>query len=60
MKAKLKFFDWEVYPEWWCVVVSDEEDHYTSSPLNYKFTEEEELRIKDKMRVYSSDGGVDE
>lgn len=54
---KLKFFDWEVFPDWWCVVVSDEEDHYQSSAYNYKFTKQEENTIKSKMRVYSSDQG---
>lgn len=57
---KLKFFDIETLPGWWCVVVSDEEDSYASSPYNYQFTKEEELKIKSKMRVYTSDGGVEE
>ena len=52
---KMKFFDFEVFKNWWCVVVSDEEDSYLSSPYNYKFTKEEEYKIKDKMRVYTSD-----
>lgn len=52
---KMKFFDFEVFKNWWCVVVSDEEDEYQSSPYNYKFTREEEYKIKDKMRVYTSD-----
>lgn len=56
----MKFFDWEVYPDWWCCVVSDEEPQYLSSMYNYKFTREEELKIKDKMRVYTSDGGTEE
>lgn len=57
---KLKFFDWEVYPNWWCVVVSDEEPTYLSSTYKYKFTRDEEDKIKSKMRVYTSDGGRDE
>lgn len=57
---KLKFFDWEVYPDWWCCVVSDEEPTYSSSAYKYKFTLEEETQIKDKMRVYTSDGGTQE
>lgn len=52
---KMKFFDFEVFKNWWCVVVSDEEDEYQSSPYNYKFTKEEEYKIKYKMRVYTSD-----
>lgn len=52
---KLKFFDFEVFKNWWCVVVSDEEDEYQSSPYNYKFDKAEEQKIKSKMRVYSSD-----
>ena len=57
--SKLKFLDFETFPEWWCVVVSDE-DTYLSSAYKYKFTKEEELAIKSKMRVYTSDGGLDE
>jgi len=60
MMAKLKFFDFETYPEWWCVVVSDEEDSYLSSAYKYKFTKEEEDKIKRSMRFYSSDGGIEE
>lgn len=56
---KLKFFDFETYPEWWCVVVSDEEDNYLSSAYKYKFTKEEERNIKNKMRVYTSDEGTE-
>ena len=52
---KLKFFDFEVFKNWWCVVVSDEEDSYLSSAYNYKFTKDEETKIKSKMRVYTSD-----
>lgn len=58
--GKLKFIDFETYPEWWCVVVSDEEDSYLSSAYKYKFTKEEEQAIKRKMRVYTSDGGLEE
>jgi len=57
--SKLKFFDFETYPEWWCVVVSDEEDSYLSSTYKYKFTKEEEDNIKSKMRLYTSDDGID-
>jgi len=56
---KMKFFDFETYPDWWCVVVSDEEPKYNSSAYNYAFTLEEELAIKAKMRVYTSDDGVE-
>jgi len=56
---KMKFFDFETYPEWWCVVVSDEEDSYLSSTYKYKFTKDEELEIKRKMRVYTSDDGLE-
>lgn len=55
--TKLKFFDFEVYPNYWCLVASDEEPSYNSSTYDYKFTSEEEQNIKSKMRVYSSDGG---
>lgn len=54
---KLKFFDFETFPEWWCVVVSDEEPSYQSSPYNNKFDKLEEQKIKGKMRIYSSDQG---
>lgn len=57
--SKLKFIDFETYPEWWCVVVSDEEPSYLSSAYKYKFTREEEDIIKSKMRVYNSDEGTD-
>ena len=57
--SKLKFLDFETYPEWWCVVVSDEEDQYLSSAYKYKFIPEEELVIKSKMRVYTSDDGLE-
>lgn len=51
----LKFFDFEVFPEWWCCVVSDEEDKYPGGIYNNQFTYETELLIKSKMRVYTSD-----
>jgi hypothetical protein len=54
---KMKFFDFETYPTWWCVVVSDEEPNYRSSNYNYQFNRDEELIIKSKMRVYTSDDG---
>lgn len=50
-----KFFDFEVFPNWWCVVVSDEEDTYPGGMYNNAFTKEDENRIKDKMRIYTSD-----
>ncbi len=56
---KMKFFDFETYPNWWCVVVSDEEPKYNSSKYKYAFTAEEEAAIKAKMRVYTSDDGVE-
>ncbi len=56
---KMKFYDFETYPNWWCVVVSDEEASYNSKPYNYQFTKEEENTIKNKMRVYTSDDGID-
>ena len=52
---KMKFFDFEVFKNWWCVVVSDEEDSYLSGPYKYRFTKQEEQNIKSKMRVYTSD-----
>lgn len=52
---KLKFYDYETFPEWWCCVVSDEEDSYTSSRYTNKFTKEDEMRIKGNSRVYRSD-----
>jgi len=54
---KMKFFDFEVYPNWWCVVVSDEEPTYRSKKYNYAFNKDEEDAIKAKMRVYTSDDG---
>lgn len=52
---KMKFFDFEVFKNWWCVVISDEEENYLSSPYKYNFTAEEENTIKSKMRIYTSD-----
>lgn len=57
--SKLKFFDFEVYPEWWCLVVSDEEDSYLSKAYDHKFSIEEENTIKSKMRIYRSDDNID-
>lgn len=54
-KHNFKFFDFEVFPEWWCLVISDEEDNYPGSVCNNKFTFETEEIIKSKMRVYTSD-----
>lgn len=54
---KMKFFDFETYPDWWCVVVSDQEDSYRSKAYKYAFTNDEEQLIKSKMREYTSDGG---
>lgn len=51
----LRFFDFEVYPEWWCCVISDEEDEYPGGLFDNKFDSQIEKRIKDKMRVYTSD-----
>lgn len=51
----LRFFDFEVYPEWWCLVVSDEEENYPGGLFDNKFDIATEKRIKDKMRVYTSD-----
>lgn len=51
----LKFLDFEVFPEWWCVVVSDEEDTYPGGVYNNQFDKETEYKIKSKMRVYTSD-----
>lgn len=51
----LKFFDFEVFPEWWCVVVSDEEEIYPGGVYNNKFDKNTEDNIKSKMRVYTSD-----
>jgi len=49
------FFDFEVYPEWWCVVLSNEEENYPGGMYNNQFTDEDEIRIKSKMRVFESD-----
>lgn len=51
----LRFFDFEVYPEWWCLVVSDEEESYPGGLHNNQFDYETEQKIKSKMRVYTSD-----
>ena len=51
----LKFFDFEVFPEWWCCVVSDEEESYPGKLYKNEFTDETEQQIKSKMRVYTSD-----
>lgn len=55
MTNNLKFFDFEVFPEWWCCVVSDEEETYPGGLYNNQFDAETEQRIKDKMRIYTSD-----
>lgn len=52
----LKFLDFEVYPKWWCLTVSDEEENYPGKAYINLFDAETEKRIKDKMRVYTSDG----
>lgn len=51
----LKFFDMEVFPDWWCLVVSDEEPSYKSKAYTHLFDKEEETSIKSKMRIYTSD-----
>lgn len=51
----LKFFDFEVFPNWWCCVVSDEEETYPGGIYNNQFDKETEQLIKSKMRVYTSD-----
>lgn len=56
---KMKFFDFETYPNWWCVVVSDEEPTYKSKSYHYAFDKVEEATIKNKMRVYTSDEGIE-
>lgn len=55
----LKFFDLEVFEDWWCCVISDEEPEYKSVPYKFNFTTEEEQNIKSKMRVYTSDNKED-
>ena len=60
MKNNLKFLDFEVYPEWWCLVVSDEEETYPGKAYVNMFDAETEKRIKDKMRVYTSDSNKEE
>lgn len=54
-KLGLRFLDFEVYPKWWCLVVSDEEDDYPGSLYDNQFREEHETKIKSKMRIYRSD-----
>jgi|LGVE01.1.fsa_nt_gb DNA polymerase len=54
---RLKFFDIESYPSFWGIIASDQEDSYDSSPHNNKLNKAEELRIKAKMREYTSDQG---
>ena len=51
----LKFFDFEVFKNWWCCVVSDEEETYPGGAYKNEFTKEVEDNIKSKMRVYTSD-----
>ena len=51
----LKFFDFEVFPNWWCCVVSDEEQEYPGGIYNNQFNKETEDKIKSKMRIYTSD-----
>ena len=52
---KLKFFDLEIYNDYWCCAVSDEEDSYVSKDFEINYDAEEERRIKDNMRIYDSD-----
>lgn len=54
-KHNLKFIDFEVYPDWWCLVVSDERDTYPGGMGKNEFTQADELAIKNDMRVYRSD-----
>lgn len=56
----LKFFDVEVFPNWWCVVVSDEENYYPGTLYKNEFDNETENKIKNKMRVYTSDMNLKE
>lgn len=53
----LKFFDFEVFPHWWCCVVSDEEPTYPGGLHNNQFDLATEQKIKSKMCVYRSDQG---
>ena len=55
----LKFFDFEVFERWWCCVVSDEEETYPGGLYNNQFDAETEQKIKDKMRIYTSDCPAD-
>lgn len=43
------------FPSWWCCVVSDEEETYPGGLYNNQFDTETEQKIKDKMRIYTSD-----
>lgn len=54
----LKFFDFEVFPNWWCCVVSDEEPTYPGKLYDNKFDKETEQKIKSKMRIYTSDSDL--
>lgn len=54
----LRFFDFEVFPNWWCCVISDEEDTYPGGVYNNQFDKEVEDKIKSKMRVITSDMGI--
>ena len=56
----LKFFDFEVFPNWWCCVVSDEEPSYPGKLYDNKFDKETEQKIKSKMRIYTSDSDLAE
>ena len=38
MMNNLKFYDFEVFPHWWCCVVSDEEETYPGGLYDNKFT----------------------
>lgn len=58
MYHNLKFNDFEVYPHWWCCVVSDELPEYPGGLHNNKFTFQDEIFIKSNMRVYRSDRGT--
>lgn len=53
----LKFFDFEVFPHWWCCVVSNEEPTYPGGLHNNQFDQKTEEYIKGKMRVHRSDYG---
>ncbi len=58
---KTKFYDCEVFPNWWCVVVSDLDQDVIPKSKAYSYTADVEYEniVKANMRVYTSENPND-